>query len=80
MRSVIVGLLILLGIAPVIYSQDEAFPRCSSAELAYVLGLQGEFDALMDVALADKDAANFILAYGAAQIEWRAGRVWAGRG
>ena len=76
MRSVIVGLLILLGIAPVIYSQDEGFPRCSSAELAFVLEQQGEFDALMEMALADEDAANFILAYGAAQIEWRE-RLWA---
>ena len=77
MRRAIVGLLILLGIIPALHSQDEGFLRCSSAELAFVLELQGEFDALMDMALADEDAANFILAYGAAQIEWRE-RLWAG--
>ena len=76
MRRAMIGLLILLGIVPVIYSQDVGFPRCSSAELALVLEQQGEFDALMEMALADEDATNFILAYGAAQIEWRES-LWA---
>ena len=75
MRKVLIVLVMLLCIVPVIRSQDDGFPLCSAAELAYVLGLQTEFDKLIDSVLSDEASPDFLVVYSAAQIDWR-GELW----
>ena len=76
MRRAMIMIFVLFNMMPAIQSQDNGFPLCSAAELAYVLGMQTEFDKLIDSVLSDEASPDFLVDYSAAQIEWR-GELWA---
>ena len=69
MRIVLViCLAAVLNMTPVARAQISEFPSCSQSELAFVLELRGDYDALVDSLSTSLDSS---LAYGAAHIEWR---------
>ena len=64
----VICLITVLSLVPLARAQSSAFPPCSQSELAFVLDLQSDYDALVDSLTTGLDAS---LAYSAAQIEWR---------
>ena len=70
----VICLAAVLNMTPVARAQISEFPSCSQSELAFVLELRGDYDALVDSLSTGLDSA---LAYGAAQIEWRES-LWSG--
>ena len=72
-----VCLLAMLCITPLAQAQSSGFPLCSETELAYVLALQSDYDALVDSLSAGEISLDAALTYSAAQIQWREG-LWSG--
>jgi len=78
MRIVLVVCLVaLLCFSPFAQAQTSQFPLCSETELAYVLELRSDYDALVDSLSAGEISLDVALAYSAAQIQWRED-IWAG--
>ena len=74
-KHLILCLLIVVVIVPAVRSQADAFPSCSTAELAFLMEQRGEFDAVIETALEDEASGDFLLAYSQAQIAWR-DKLW----
>ena len=72
-----VCLVAILSVIPLTQAQSSQFPLCSETELAYVLALRDDYDALVDSLSAGKISLNAALAYSAAQIQWRED-LWTG--
>jgi len=70
MRICLVVCLVAL-LSMVLQAQNSQFPPCSEKELAYVLEMRGEYDALVDSLTAGENSVEIALAYSAAQINWR---------
>ncbi|MCY3780367.1 MAG: hypothetical protein OXG78_08680 [Chloroflexi bacterium] len=61
----------MLSIIPIARAQSSGFPACSATELAFVLELRSEYDALLDSLSVDNNSIDPAIAYSTAQIEWR---------
>ena len=77
MRILIVFCLAALLCIPPLAQAQSGFPHCSETELAHVLALQSDYDALVDSLSAGEISLDAALTYSAAQIQWREG-LWSG--
>lgn len=68
----LICLISVLSLIPFARAQISAFPPCSGSELAFVLELRSDYDALFDSLTTGLDSS---LAYSAAQVTWREG-LW----